>query len=450
MCGIIGEFNNNFSFNDNSRRGFITEALTCGVVRGHDSTGILAVKRNNPKEVFTYKKAVAGPDFVQLNKYEKFLSEIPSYRFVVGHNRWATKGGVSSKTAHPFTNGNISLVHNGTLTWHENLNTKDKYTVDSEAICAAFNENGARETIKKLNGAYALVWYDSDKEKMYMVRNKERPLYYATVKDSDTIIFASEYGMLAWLGNRNGYKIKEIYDVEVDVLHEFDKNLETDVVKTPVETYTPYKAPANTNNNNVSSFGKHEKRQRNQLAKLGLTKGDWTDIVPVSWEPYNSRQDRGAFLCTSVYGIHAEFKVHGVPQDEFTLGTVISGAISSYVQRTGQQLDQVLIKDALDTGLTEKEWVEWEAEEAAKEALGTDLAVIDVDAIIDTEWVDGPSGVAIPVDEFEELTKHGCAQCSGNITIEDDETMSWTVNNDPICPSCTKANDDAGIHMALH
>jgi len=454
ICGLIGEFNNNTTFNDKNRGAFISEALLCGVVRGYDSTGLLAVKRNDPDDVFIYKKDVTGPDFIQLKGYHKFLKAIYSYRFIVGHNRWATKGGVSAAAAHPFQHGNISLVHNGTLLWHNNLKTKETYTVDSEAICASINENGAEETIKKLDGAYALVWYDQAKQKMFMVRNEERPLYYATIKDSDTIIFASEYGMLAWLGNRNGYIIKEIHSLDVDTLYEFDKNLETDVVKTEVETYTPYIAPvkAITHINPKKRGWEHAQRVRSEgLEKLGLSVGGHTDVSPMSWNPYNAKDTKGYFSCVSAYGDDAEYKIHGASNTDLEIGMVYSVDVKNFIIRNGKKKkDQVVVENPLDTNLTLDEFVKWCTDDGSvQDAYMNGFTEADDD--IAKEFVRGPNGDTIEVKKFLKLTEHGCAQCSGNVLLEDDESMSWTYNNDPICPTCTKENeDDEFAYRHLH
>ena len=49
-------------------------------------------------------------------EYKKMFPDgFGGYRAVVGHNRSATRGGITTETAHQFQEGPITIVHNGTL-----------------------------------------------------------------------------------------------------------------------------------------------------------------------------------------------------------------------------------------------------------------------------------------------------------------------------------------------
>jgi predicted glutamine amidotransferase len=130
--------------------------------------------------------------------------------FVVGHNRFATTGSINDTNAHPFSHGDITLFHNGTLNSHNLLN-KENYTVDSEAITANFSKSlNIKESLESLKGAYSLVWYDDALQTLNFARNKERPMYFATIKGSKSTFFASEKGMLEWLLIRNDIDYESI------------------------------------------------------------------------------------------------------------------------------------------------------------------------------------------------------------------------------------------------
>lgn len=432
MCGIIGEFNRDATFKRNKRQGFITQSLICDTVRGYDSTGVFAVPKDPTEEIFLFKKAIAGPDFVQLDRFMSLLADIEDYKFIVGHNRWATRGGISSKTAHPFQKQNITMVHNGTLkTWY-NLHTKGNYSVDSEAIAASLAENGVEDTIKELNGAYALVWHDSVTDKMYMIRNEERTLYYATIKGSDSIIFASEHGMLSWIGDRNGYDIDKIHDIEPDYLYEFDGDFQKKVNRTKMETYASSfevrKKPAR-------DLKEIEKFMDDGLVGLGLKSGEYFEATPIKFTPYAGvEKDKGVFTCTPIHNIPANFVIHGQPHDAFQLSHVVSGEVIAYgAPRADETLPTVYLRNAYTTGLTEEEFINWAA----------DAKSLDAEDVIEEEdieeYVEGPDKKLITVAEFERLTKHGCSICSGDIFLEEDESMSWTANDEPICSDCTRA-----------
>src|SRR3546814_9081479 len=53
----------------------------------------------------------------------------------------------------------------------------------SENIFYDMSRNGAKATIAKLQGAFALCWYDESNRTVNLVRNSQRPMYYAYTKD---------------------------------------------------------------------------------------------------------------------------------------------------------------------------------------------------------------------------------------------------------------------------
>ena len=72
------------------------------------------------------------------------------------------------------------------------------------------NNNGVEDTIAKLNGAFALTWYDRENETMNMIRNTERTLYTVMSKDRKTMFWASEDWMLIVALRRAGIEHTEV------------------------------------------------------------------------------------------------------------------------------------------------------------------------------------------------------------------------------------------------
>lgn len=206
-----------FGFKD---KAIFQQMLISDMFRGMDSTGVFGVKANGNLDML--KDASAAPFFMsKKDAGSQFFDNIISkYHVVVGHNRKATMGVIQSENAHPFIEGNICLVHNGTLTNHRKLaNT----TVDSHAICTHIDSDGYKSTLKNIEGAYALIWYNAEEKTMYFCRNSERPLYL--VETTDRIFLASEGKMLDWILDRNDHTKYTVQNVPTDKVFKF--SLET-------------------------------------------------------------------------------------------------------------------------------------------------------------------------------------------------------------------------------
>jgi len=216
MCGlvaIIAKNKSGFFYKDKT---IFLQMLLSDMFRGLDSTGIFAV--NKYGNVDTIKDKLVAPTFINQPAVGKFLDKmVNDYHIMVGHNRKATMGGITAETAHPFVEGNTVLVHNGTLINHKKFSDK---TVDSHAICHNIDEKGYKDTLKTIDGAYALIWYSADKKTLYFTRNAERPLYL--VETTDKIYLASESKMLDWILDRNDITKYTIQDVPTDKVFKFD------------------------------------------------------------------------------------------------------------------------------------------------------------------------------------------------------------------------------------
>jgi len=243
MCGIIGFVSTaSFGFTAADRKVF-ESLLWINTLRGEDSTGIFGVSKHGNVD---YLKEVGNPDkLMSSTEYKKFYSNIfSSYRILVGHNRKATQGMISDKNAHPFVKDDTILVHNGTLMDWKSL-TEEECSVDSEAILNSITTIGAKETFKKIKGAFTLVWYNATKKALYLARNKERPLFIA---DTDKgWIFASEKGMLEWILSREKVTIKEMIECTPDTLYTISLEKTNTINNEPIKTYTPITTTSGTN-----------------------------------------------------------------------------------------------------------------------------------------------------------------------------------------------------------
>tara|TARA_R110002020_G_scaffold287099_1_gene502553 strand:+ start:6131 stop:7507 length:1377 start_codon:yes stop_codon:yes gene_type:complete len=227
MCGIVGAIGS-MVFADEK---IFKQLLIVDALRGEHSTGAVSVTKAHGVKAF--KKAVGPLDFLTMRGFTTLIAG--QQRVLIGHNRYATKGAVNNTNAHPFTVGNVTGVHNGTLAGQHRLPDSKDFEVDSENIFHSINKIGIDQTVPLLDGAYVLVWVDELEGTFNILRNNQRPLFYALDKGGKVLYYASEPWMLHGILARNNVEHQQIKEFEADYLHTYslDNLMDDKVIKAP-------------------------------------------------------------------------------------------------------------------------------------------------------------------------------------------------------------------------
>ncbi len=226
MCGIVGVITSCKNGMVHKDLEIFEDLLYVDALRGFDSTGVFTI--NTSGNLDWGKGAVAPYAFLQ-NKVWKSL-KTGAFRdglMMFGHNRKATEGNINNNNAHPFVEGNTTLIHNGSLQNWRSLMRHDKrekhgIQVDSHVIAYLFEHENYLDVLKEVVGAYVFIWYNAKERVLRIARNEERPLHWGKEEKSGSYFFASEGNMLRCIANRRmGSEIKVAHMLKEGLVHTY-------------------------------------------------------------------------------------------------------------------------------------------------------------------------------------------------------------------------------------
>lgn len=235
MCGIVGYIGNK------NASPILLEALRKLEYRGYDSAGIAVISAEKKLLVRKIKGRLSNLDLlVQQNPIDGNCG--------IGHTRWATHGEPSDLNSHPHTDVSqtIAVVHNGIVenhaqlrAWLERHQVSFASQTDSEVIAHLidFHYNGdlllaVRETIKRLEGSYAIAVVCSEHPQTMVVARKDSPLVIGRCEHANLV--ASDVPPLL----SHTREVQYLEDLDVAVITSDDVqiyNLDGEKLERPVQ-----------------------------------------------------------------------------------------------------------------------------------------------------------------------------------------------------------------------
>jgi hypothetical protein len=488
VCGIIGFIadpdqqvkvnygkgsQQNWWLSEEQRRAeWLQTALIFDTLRGDDSTGVMGrVHTGVDKPYGWFKQTGPGWDFIREKGFQKgYVDRIDEYDVIVGHNRAATMGSVTTDNAHPFIHGDITLVHNGTLRSMADLPFLDKdIKVDSEMIAwnlSQFEPGEADKVLNKLNGAFALVWMDRRDHSVNIVRNTERPLHMTLSYGNDCLYFMSEGAMLEMTLKRHRIQHGQIYQLADHTWLKFKQGDLVPEVRDivpfrPARQWSSPNSTARTQSGTTSGRGRYsDPVQRKYIwshsGKVTDLPEDWAEELGWFGLDFNkSYPMRNAKFTAYPQGpgkdgfgyVDGEMYVPDIDKwCPIRIQKVWDTSVQHAENRVWSVTPYFCTWDSGNVGFMGKYLTTYQTAEALRNGPPVEeeeRRSIPWDALEDDEdadMVDGPNGGMVTVEEFETLTASGCCMCTGNVAVEDAPEVVWVGerNDQPLCPECAE------------
>ncbi len=189
MCGIVGHVGSRPS------APILIEGLKRLEYRGYDSAGLAAVEGGGIRVIRSVGKLSALEEKLRGTELRATLG--------IGHTRWATHGRPSEENAHPHAVGNVVVVHNGIIENYLALRAELGAAghafgseTDTEVIPHLLDrflregadlEEALRQTLKRLDGSYALAVISADQPDRLLAARKASPLVVG-LGDGETFV----------------------------------------------------------------------------------------------------------------------------------------------------------------------------------------------------------------------------------------------------------------------
>lgn len=287
MCGLFGfaRHPDEAAISTKQMTELAYDLIERNAARGIDSVGLCCVYDTGRAAII--KKAIHPYMIPHWSPTRKALEEAISKNplAVIGHTRGASVGQISDKNAHPFRKGSVVGAHNGGI-WNwkdlaQELEAKD-LEVDSEIIFELLTRLQPKEALEKLEGSYALTWWDERAPTLIQFARHSNPLHIFQHKTQAFVAWSSEKhhlerategvpGEIYWFREHtlHALDIREIRPVNTDKLSFFVENWR----------YAPLAKKAETSRSSNSALANWNKNFERVFANTDVSEFDPQKIV---------------------------------------------------------------------------------------------------------------------------------------------------------------------------
>jgi len=365
----------------------------------------------------------------------------------IGHNRLATHGEKIDRHTHPFWVGDVILAHNGVVPQHNLLvQEAPHFDVDSEAVANAINTLGAKEALEKLQGAYALVWYNEKEKNLYFARNDDRPITYVVSKDRKYLIYASEPGMIRWIAGRNDIEINQVLALKSGVILKIPLGTTDAQLDSKFTVWTP--PPKQQHHNNNGNFGRRKGWNFKDNDPLDDEAEYIRDAVLRQNTALEARKSKFLGECKLSYHQDIPFWITACymnsPSGKPTGFQLVYGDVEENVPYMIKANNVSLTFSEGDEVLGKIVGVSFEIHGNKEQPViwVSNIRKIEnnIDEMITSPGLPTLTRSKTPLDykEFRALTARGCNWCNKVIAFADYDKVLWTDKQEPVCPSCVK------------
>ena len=311
---------------------------------------------------------------------------------------------------------------------------------------------------------------------MWLIQKVDQEILLAYHEKEDLLYFCSEKKMLDWLLDRTMIDHTIIFEPKPNQHFKWNLSKSEDVKNFDVKAFAPYKSPVYNNsggyNNNVSRLPAPyvDSAGIPTLSSIGLHSGqrilcEKYEIVNVN---HNANRCTVKGMCTNY---NFEVIAYNVTNTFIKDLDLFAANVSSVNQRlssagwatvtltavtipTDEEIAEYKkgIKEAAEGGASKKlcdkgcdeicpecrkdveggvssEKKPGSSQDRCESEMAQKLAETNA-----TPYVQGPRGILIQQSEYDDLTKHGCANCSADLLSPSE--VCWTYMEDPLCERC--------------